>query len=95
MRAERRENEERREKRVEERERKKKTERGREKENKNEKKKQRKRKKKKQRKRKKKKTEDVLSFLPLPYRTCTVHVFAGEVKLVTVSWCGLGSWILG
>jgi len=74
---------------------KKKTERGREKENKNEKKKQRKRKKKKQRKRKKKKTEDVLSFLPLPYRTCTVHVFAGEVKLVTVSWCGLGSWILG
>jgi hypothetical protein len=39
----------------------------------------------------------LLSFLPLPYRTCTVHVSVGEVKLVTVLmhsnqlvWAGLG-----
>jgi len=38
----------------------------------------------------------LLSFLPLPCRTCTVHVFAGEIKLVTVlkhsnqlMWAGL------
>jgi len=42
----------------------------------------------------------LLSFLPLPCRTCMVHASVGEVKMVTVlihsnhlMW--LGSWILG